>query len=181
MKGEPRYSMKSFRFAILLFATLNSALADSAVRVAASRDLALAVVAVGRASAERTQLHETFARCFRAAVAKQCGADVGLQQKPVGADHAAFNLGTGVYDAALFIGRTLPEPLRKVDATVLSALPDKSRPDRKVHLLVGNGDPGLQAILAGAFSTALHDERMLAGLSGTAPVAPSRSASVAAN
>lgn len=173
--------MKSIRVAAVFFATLCSASAESAVRVAASRDVALAVVATGRSSTERNQLHDTFALCFRAALTQECGKEVGVQPKSVGADHAAFNLGTGVYDAALFIGRSLPEALRKADATILSAFPDKTRPDRKVHLLVGNGDPRLQAMLAGAFSTALHDERMLASLAGAVSNAPSRSTTVAAN
>jgi hypothetical protein len=155
--------------------------AEPEVRVAASRGLSLAVVDASKASATREALHQTFAASLSTALGARCGGAVPVHVKCVGADSAAFNLGAGVYDAVLVIGRDVPDALRRVDAITLSASPGVGRRDRALHLVVANGDATLQGFLAAAFTGALADQKFLEVFNGeVAKVATTGGAKVAA-
>jgi hypothetical protein len=146
---------------------------DSEVRVASSKELRVAVVDATKASAAREAVHQAFASSLGGALSRQCGGPVGVRAKCVGADHAAFNLNAGVYDAVLVIGRSVPDALRKVDALTLSAAPDGGKRERSLYLLIGNGDASLQGLLATAFTGALSDAKFLETFaSGGRPVTP---------
>lgn len=140
--------------------------AETEVRVASSRGLQLAVVDAAKPSAARDAVHQAFAASLGDAVSKRCGSPIGVRVKCVGADHAAFNLNAGVYDAVLVVAKSLPEGLAKVDGITLSAVPQSGKRDRTIFLIVSNGDASLQGMLASAFATALNDERFLTSFSG---------------
>ncbi len=144
----------------LFFASALSA-AETEVRVSASRELRLAVVDAGKATPARDALHQAFSAGLSAAVSQRCGAQVGVRAKCVGVDHAAFNLGAGVYDAVLVVGATVPGALRKLEAITMSAAPESGKSGRTVFLIVGNGDESLQALLTGAFAGALNNPNFL--------------------
>ena len=148
--------------------------AEPEVRVAANRGLHLAVVATGKTSEARDALHQAFAASLAGSLTQQCKGAVNVRPRRVGADFAAFNLGTGVYDAVLVIGRDVPPALRRADAITLSAVPESGKRDRMLYLLVPNGDASLQGMLATAFTRALSDEKFLqsfAVVDGRAPTA----------
>jgi hypothetical protein len=119
-------------------------------------------------------MHQAFADGLGTSVSKQCGGQVGVRAKCVGVDNAAFNLGTGVYDAVLVVGSAVPDALRHADALTLSAAPEVGKRDRKLYLLIPNGDASLQSMLAAAFTTALNDGKFLdsyVALDGKPPMA----------
>lgn len=146
----------------MLLALASSAFAtEKQVRVAASRELRVAVVDLNRASAARDAIHQAFAASLGASLSRQCGGPVGVRAEKVGADHAASNLHGGVYDAALVIGRDVPAALRRVDAITVSGSADGARRDRMLYLLIADGDASLQGLLARAFTRAMTDENFL--------------------
>lgn len=134
---------------------------DSQMRVAASRELRVAVIDSSKRSDAREAMHQAFAATLGASLTQQCGGPVGVRAVSVGADHAAFNLGSGVYDAALVVGRAVPEALRRVDGVTLSAVPGSGKRDRMLYLVIGNGDASLQRLLTTAFSQVVSDEKFL--------------------
>lgn len=164
------------RMALFLTCAVSfGAAAESQVRVAASRGLSLAVVDTNKSSPPREAMHQAFAASLDAALVKQCGGPVGVRAKRVGVDHAAFNLGTGTYDAVLVIGRAIPDQLRRVEAITLSAAPDGAKGERMIYLMIASGDPALQGMLASAFAGAIGDAKFLASLAvaeGRAPSTP---------
>ncbi len=165
-----------FRVAVLLAMGTSAATAvEPQVRVASSRELKLAVIDTSKVTPARDALHQAFATTLGSALTRNCGGPVGVRAKCVGADYAAFNLGTGVYDAVLIVGRGVPDALRRIDAITLSAAPEQgSRRERGIYLMIGNGDPSLQGMLASAFTGALNDEKFLQALAaydGKLPVA----------
>lgn len=134
---------------------------ESEIRVASSRELKLAVIDLTKPSSVRDAMHQAFATSLGGSLSRQCGAPVGVRAKCVGVDHAAFNLGTGVYDAVLVVGRTVPDVLRRADAITLSATPEGGKRDRMLYLVIANGDTSLQGLLAAAFTGALNDGKFL--------------------
>jgi hypothetical protein len=136
------------------------------VRVAASQELRVAVVDSTKASATRDALHQTFAASLSTSLTRQCGGPVGVKVKCVGADNAAFNLGAGVYDAVLVIGRAVPDKLRRIDSILLSATPEGGKRDRVLYLVIANGDTSLQGLLAAAFTGTVNDGKFLASYNG---------------
>lgn len=147
--------------AVLALCTASVAAVEPQVRVAASRELRVAVIDATKASATRDAMHVAFATSLGESLTKQCGGPVGVKTKCVGVDHAAFNLGTGVYDAVLVVGKGVPDRLRRVDAITLSALPENGKRDRMLYLLIAGGDDTLQGLLAAAFTGALRDGKFL--------------------
>lgn len=131
------------------------------VRVAASRELRLAVIDSTKASPIRDAMHRAFADSLGTALSRQCGGPVGVRAKCVGVDHAAFNLNAGVYDAVLVVGSNVPTALRRVDAITLSAIPENGKRERTLFLLISSGDSSLQGLLAAAFTGALRDDKFL--------------------
>ena len=133
----------------------------SEIRVAASKELRVAVVDATKSSAVRDAMHQAFAASLSTSLGRQCGSPVGVRAKCVGVDNAAFNLGTGVYDAVMVVGSSVPEVLRRADAITLSASTEAGKRDRMLYLLISNGDPSLQGLLASAFTVALNDGKFL--------------------
>jgi hypothetical protein len=145
--------------------------AEPEVRVAASRGLSVAVVDPSRPTPAREAMHQAFATSLGVAMSQRCGDSIGVRVKAVSADHAAFNLGAGVFDAVLVIGRDVPEALRHVDGVTFSATPDSVRHDRALHLIVGNGDASLQSLLAASFTGAVADQKFLDCFNGGGKIA----------
>jgi len=148
---------------IFLGASLTLA-ADKTVRVDANRDLRLAVVDTSKPTKERDAQHAAFADSLGAAVSKQCGGTIGVRVKSVSADSAAFNLGTGVYDAVLFIGTMLPRPLMISDVSRLSAIRGSGKSEKKIFLIFGTGDETLANLLSASFPLAVNDQKFLDAL-----------------
>lgn len=136
------------------------------VRVAASRELRVAVIDSSKRSEAREAMHQAFAATLGASLTQQCGGHVGVKAASVGADHAAFNLGTGVYDAVLVVGRSVPDVLRRVDGITLQAIPESGRRDRALYLVIANGDASLQRFLEMAFSHVVKDQKFLEQFAG---------------
>lgn len=130
---------------------------EGEIRVAASRELRVAIVDFAKASPTRDAVHQAFSTSLGESLTRQCGAPVGVRAKCVGVDHAAFNLNAGVYDAVLVIGRAVPDALRRIEAITLSAAPDAAKRDRMLYLMIAPGDTALQGLLATAFTGALND------------------------
>jgi hypothetical protein len=141
-------------------------LAAETVRVAGSRELHLAIVDTAKASAARDATHAAFAASFGEAVSKLYGSTIGVRAKCVNPDHAAFNLGTGVYDAVLVLGGSLPRALMISDISRLSATLGAGKAEKKVYLIFGNGDATLSSLLAGSFASALTSAKFLDTLDG---------------
>lgn len=161
--------MKTLIRSSVLFCLLGAfAFAADAVKVAGSRELRLAVVDTAKSSATRETAHAAFAASFSEAIAKLCGEKIGVKVKCVSADHAAFNLGTGVYDAVLVLGTSLPRPLMISDVSRLSATLGAGKTERKAYLIFNNSDEGLAKVLAGSFEPALTSDRFLDALDGKA-------------
>lgn len=161
--------MNAFARVGLLFLFLGAGLfaaEDPKVQVAASRELRLAIIDSSKASPARDAMHQAFADSLGAAVSERCGDKVGVRFKCVSADHAAFNLATGVYDAALVVGSNIPEPLRRANGIRLSGTPQSGTRERTITLIVNDGDLSLQGMLATAFTAALANERFLESLDG---------------
>lgn len=140
--------------------------AENAVRVDASRDLRLAVVDASKPSKAREAQHAAFADSLGEAIGKQSGAPIAVRLKVVSADSAAFNLGTGVYDAVLVLGSSLPRPLMISDVSRLSAVLGAGKTERKLYLVFGTGDAGLADLLSAAFPAALNNQKFLDTLDG---------------
>ena len=142
--------------------------ADKSVRVDASRDLRLAIVDAAKPSKARDAQHAAFADSLGEAISKQGGGAIGVRVKCVSADNAAFNLGTGVYDAVLVIGSSLPRPLMISDVSRLSANLNEGKNERKVYLVFGAGDATLANLLSASFSVALNNPKFIDTLSDPA-------------
>lgn len=159
--------MKTLIRSSVLFCLLGAcAMAADAVKVAGSRELRLAVVDSAKPSAAREASHAAFAASLSEAVSKLCGTKLGVKAKCVNADHAAFNLGTGVYDAVLVIGSTLPRPLILSEVTRLSATLGAGKSEKKAYLIFSNSDAGLSQVLASSFEPALTSATFLDALEG---------------
>jgi xanthine/CO dehydrogenase XdhC/CoxF family maturation factor len=154
--------------AFLLSGATLALAAEQSVHVDASRDLRLAVVDAAKPSKARDAQHTAFAESLGEAVGKQCGGTVGVRAKCVSADSAAFNLGTGVYDAVLVIGNTLPRPLMISDVSRLTAVLGTGKNEKKVYLVFGAGDATLANLLSASFSAALNNQRFLDSLNDPA-------------
>lgn len=139
---------------------------EKTVRVDAPRELRLAVVDAAKPSAERDGVYAAFAQTLSDALSAKCGDHVGVRVKKVNADHAAFNLGTGVYDAVLVLGHSLPRPLIMSDVNRLSATLGSGKNESKVFLVFGGGDAGLTNLLTASFAVALTAEKFLNAVDG---------------
>lgn len=146
-----------------VFATLGAA-ADSAVKVSGSRELKLAVVDTGRASAAREGLHEAFATALGQAVSARCGSELAVRHKRVGADQAAFNLEAGVYDAVLVLTGSMPRPLVSSSFARLVGSFAAGKSETKVYLVYNPGDPALSELLVAAYPAALNAPAFLKAL-----------------
>jgi hypothetical protein len=140
--------------------------APSTVNVASSRELRLAIVDSSKATPVRDASHAAFALCLGQAVSRQGGGEIGVKVKCVSADHAAFNLGTGVYDAVLVLTGSLPRPLMISDVSRLSGTLGSGRNEKKVYLVFGTGDETLARVLTTSFAQALTDNRFLDAVDG---------------
>lgn len=154
----------SFIFS-LLCASIATA-AESTVKVAATRELRLAVVDSSKASAVRDASHAAFAASLGQAVSKQDGGEIGVRVKCVSADNAAFSLGSGVYDAVLVLTGALPKALMMSEVSRLSATLGAGKTEKKVYLVFNNGDETLTKLLSSSFPLALTDDKFLDAVDG---------------
>ena len=151
------------------FLCLSASLAmgtPSTVTVASSRELRLAIVDSSKATPVRDASHAAFALCLGQAVSRQGGGEIGVKVKCVSADHAAFNLGTGVYDAVLVLSGSLPRALMISEVSRLSATLGSGRNEKKVYMIFSNGDQTLSRVLTTSFAQALTDNRFLDAVDG---------------
>ena len=84
-----------------------------------------------------------------------------MRTKCVNADHAAFNLGTGVYDAVLVINNSLPRPLMISDVARLSATLGSGKTEKKLYFIFGTSDAPLSELLSASFPAALNNPKFL--------------------
>jgi hypothetical protein len=174
MKGgsltlNPLYSMNAIIRGSFIFSCLCVSLAvatPAAVTVASSRELRLAVVDSSKATPARDASHAAFALCLGQAVSRQGGGEIGVKVKCVSADHAAFNLGTGVYDVVLVLSGSLPRALMISDVSRLSATLGSGRSEKKVYMIFSNGDETLSRLLTTSFAQALTDNKFLDAVDG---------------
>lgn len=153
---------------LFLSAVCVSRAEDQVVRVDASRELRLAVVDTAKVSASREAMYTAFAETLSEAISAKCQSHIGVRAKRVSADHAAFNLGTGVYDAVLVFSSSLPRPLMISDVARLSATLGSGKTETKVYLIFGAGDETLGKLLAVSFEGALTSDKFLAAYEGPA-------------
>ena len=148
----------------------------------APRIVRVAIVDACRNTAARDATHVAFALSLSDAMTKARGSAVSVKIKCVSADHAAFNLGTAVYDAVFVIAPSLPRPLILSDVTRLSASLGGGKVEQKAYLIFGGAlDQALGDQLAASFSAALADDRFLNAYEGEcAPVAAGGGGKVAA-
>lgn len=149
-----------------VLSALDLVAADLKVRVQGSQELRLAVVDSSRNTAARDALHQAFANGLAAAINQGGGQPITVKVKAVNADHAAFNLGTGVYDAVLAMGTSLPRPLILSDTMRLTATLNTTKGERKAFLIFGQADEGLAKVLTAAFAPAITDRKFLDALDG---------------
>ena len=140
--------------------------AETTVKVAGSRELRVAVVDAAKPSALRDSTHVAFGDSLASAVRQQGGGEIGVRVKCVGADQAAFNLGTGVYDAVLVLTGSLPRPLMMSEAIRLNGTLGAGKTEKKVYLVFNDGDEVLAKLLLTSFSAALTDNKFLDALDG---------------
>lgn len=140
--------------------------AESKVRVQGSADLRLAVVESTRGSAGTEAVQATFAACLAEAINAGGGAPIDVTVKRVSADHAAFNLGTGVYDAVLVMGNALPRPLILSGTKRLIATLSSGKGEKKAFLVFSENDAGLAKVLTAAFTPAITSTEFLDALDG---------------
>lgn len=139
---------------------------DQKLRVEGRQDLRLAIVDSNRNNPSRAALHEAFALGLAEAINAGGGAPISVKTKVANPDHAAFNLGTGIYDAVLVIGTSLPRPLILSETTRLTATLSAGKKERKAYLIFGQGDEGLTKVLTGAFASAITYPKFLDTLDG---------------
>jgi hypothetical protein len=153
----------SFLFSFLC---ISFASATETVKVAAGRELRLAIIDDAKATASRDASHAAFAVSLGEAVSGQGGPEIGVKVKCVNADQAAFNLTNGVYDAVLVMTGSLPRALMISDVTRLSAMLGNGKSEKKVYLVFNNGDESLAKILSSSFSLAMTDSKFLDAVDG---------------
>lgn len=151
---------------VLMLCTGLAIMAASALtmEVKASRELRLAVVDTRKPAVAHQAMHRAFATGLGAAVGRQCGAAVDVRVKVVPATEAKASLTAGGCDAVLVLGDDRPWALRRLEAVTLAAMLDPDAGQQPVYLIVGDGDPALQELLAKAFSAVLADRRFLKAL-----------------
>ncbi len=142
---------------------------EKVVRVNAPRELRLAIVDSAKPSVAREQVYAAFGQTLSAALSAKCGEHVGVRVKRADADNAAFSLGTGVYDAVLVLGHSLPRPLIISDLTRLSATLGAGKKETKMFLIFSKGDAGLADLLTSTFSVALTADKFLNAFDGPEP------------
>lgn len=153
---------------LLLSAVCASGAEPEAVRVDASRELRLAIVDNAKPSAAREAIYAAFAETLGETLSAKYASHIGVRVKRVNADHAAFNLSTGVYDAVLVFGNSLPRPLMISDVARLNATLGAGKTESKVYLVFGTGDETLGKLLAVSFEGALTAEKFLDAYDGPA-------------
>lgn len=160
----------SFRIGLGLFlsAVCVSWAEEQVVRVDTSRELRLAVVDNAKSSPSRDAVYAAFAETLSETISARYQSHVGVRAKRVSADHAAFNLGTGVYDAVLVFGNSLPRPLMISDVARLHATLGSGKTETKVYLIFGTADETLGKLLAVSFEGALTADKFLAAYEGPA-------------
>lgn len=136
--------------------------APQTVKVSSTRGLRLAVVDPLRS---RDSVYAAFAKTLSTAVTAKCGEEITVQAKRVSADHAAFNLGTGVYDAVLVLG-PLPRALMISDVMRMNATLGSGKNEKKAFLIFNTGDETLSKLLSASFTAAITDPKFLDALDG---------------
>ena len=157
-----------FRISLILgfFSVSVARSAESTVTVAGSRELRVAVVDGSKASALRDAAHTAFAASLSDAIRRQGGGEIGVRAKCVSADHAAFNLGTGVYDAVLVLTGNMPRPLIMSQVLRLNATLGAGKSEKKVYLVFNEGDETLAKLFLTSFAVALTNNKFLDALDG---------------
>ncbi|MEO7597298.1 MAG: hypothetical protein ABIV50_00075 [Opitutus sp.] len=157
-----------FRTGLILISVFASVArgTESTVKVAGSRELRLAVVDTSKSSSLRDSAHAAFAVSLSDAIRRQDGVEIGVRAKCVGADNAAFNLGTGIYDAVLVLTGSLPRQLIMSEALRLNGTLGSGKSEKKVYLIFNPGDETLAKLFLSSFAVALTDNKFLDALDG---------------
>lgn len=134
---------------------LVSAADESAVKVEASRALALAIVDLDRKNPASEALHEAFKESLSFEMSQLCNMPTPIKPVKLDASRAGWGLGTGTYDVAVVIGGTVPKTMVSSSVTIFKAMPESGDAKRMICLVTRNEDPGLAKLLAQSFPEAL--------------------------
>jgi hypothetical protein len=160
---------------VFLVCTVSALAAENTVRVAASRELRLAIVDPAKATPASDAVHQAFAHALGEAISARSGGPLGVRAKRVPADQAAFSLQAGVYDAVLVFGATVPRPLAISGVARLSAILGSGKEARTLYFIFGGEDAVLSELLTVSYPAALNSDKFLAALKGAnAPLVASR-------
>jgi hypothetical protein len=153
-------------FSLLLLSPAVAASAkDAAMTVAASRELRIAIVDSSKATPARESMYQAFAAALSEAFSAHAGTVFGVRLKAVGADHAAFNLESGVYDAVFVPSATLPRPLIISGLTRLAGKRGSGVAQQTVHLVFNPSDQKFTELLTASFPEALQSPKFIESLS----------------
>lgn len=151
------------RLGVLFVAFASAAFAaDPTMKVASSSsDLKLAIVDTSKATPARDALHQVFATGLGEAVTERLGSPMGVRVKCVSADHAAFNLEAGVYDAVLVLTNSMPRQLVTSTLTRLAATLAVGKAEKKLYLVFNPSDPKLSELLTAAYPAAVNSPKFV--------------------
>jgi hypothetical protein len=160
------------RTALAVFALSSVAVASASdsVSVKASRDLSIRVAVVDNSKRveSRGAVHDALATSFSATMSRECQTPVRVKLKLADATRASDDLRAGVYDAAVVIGMSLPQPLLKSDLLLLKASDAKSKDlNRTFYLVARTDDPAMNKVLEAAFEQALNSGGFQEALNST--------------
>lgn len=127
----------------------------AAVKVEASRALALAIVDLDRKNPASEALHVAFKDSLSFEMSQLVKMPTPVKPIKLDASRAGWGLGTGAYDTAIVIGGSVPRSMVSSAFSILKAMPESGDPKRVVYLITRNDDPGLAKLLTQAFPEAI--------------------------
>lgn len=127
----------------------------AAVKVEASRALALAIVDLDRKNPASEALHVAFKDSLSFELSQLVKMPTPVKPIKLDASRAGWGLGTGAYDTAIVIGGSVPRSMVSSAFSILKAMPESGDPKRVVYLITRNDDPGLAKLLTQAFPEAI--------------------------
>jgi len=145
--------------AVLL--SVASASASEKVKVQASPDFRIAVVAAEKPDADRRAVQDAMGASLAASLSHQCKGKVNVRMIDTDLARSVTDLSAGSFDAVLYIGETLPAALRKPEFASSRAVSEIGVPIQVFHLVVRSDDPSLTKMASAAFESAMISPRFL--------------------
>ncbi len=142
---------------------------DVGVQVESSRAMKLAIIDDGARGPMADQMHQALSDSLAFEVSQRCKSPVPIKHSTPDAQKASFGLTNGVYDVVIVVGPKLPPTLVHSDCRILKATPMSGDMKRVLWMIIRADDPGLTAMLEGAFPETLKEtffQKALARYSG---------------